>query len=72
MKRLCIDAKEVAIVLGKSVVTGQTLLRTIKDVLGKKKHQPVTIKEFCDYEGLPFEVVFNMINGIKTKDEQPS
>ena len=66
MKRICIDAKEVAIILGKSQSTAQTLLRTIRDAYEKKKRQPVTIKEFCDYMELPFEEVFNMINGIKS------
>jgi hypothetical protein len=72
MKRLCIDAKEAAIVLGKAPSTAQTLLRTIKDALGKKKHQPVTIKEFCVYKDLPYEDIFNMINKIKPQDDKKS
>lgn len=72
MKRLCIDVKEIATILGKSPQTAQALLRTIKHVHGKKKHQSVTIKEFCDYQDLPFEEVFNMVNKIKTKDEHAS
>lgn len=68
MKRLCIDAKEVAIVLGKSMTTAQTILRTIKDAHGKKKYQPVTIKEFCAYMALPFDEIYAMINKIKQSD----
>ncbi len=66
MKRICIciNAEQVSIITGKSISTSQSLLRTIKDVHEKKKHQLVTIKEFCDYKGLPFEDVFNLINKI--------
>lgn len=62
MEKLCINSTEVAELLGKSQTTAQTLLRTIKDAYGKKKYQVITIKEFCDYQGLPYEEVFNMIN----------
>jgi len=64
MNRLCIYPKEVAIIKGKSISYSRDLIRRIKDAYGKRKHQPVTIKEFCDYEGLPYEEVFNMINKI--------
>ncbi|MEP5253973.1 MAG: hypothetical protein ABJQ39_02860 [Winogradskyella arenosi] len=63
MKQLCIYPKEVAVILGKSQTSAQTLVRTIKDVLGKKKHQVLTIREFCDYMAIPFEDVYNTING---------
>ena len=64
MKRICIYPKEVAIITGKSIGASRQLIRTIKDAHGKRKYQLVTIKEFCDYEGLPYEEVFNMINKI--------
>ena len=67
MKQLCIYPKEVSIILNKSISSSQELIRTIKDVYGKKKHQVVTIREFCEYEGLPYEDVFNMINNITPK-----
>ena len=63
MKRLCINSSEVAIILGKGTSTAQRILRTIKDAYGKAKHQEVTIREFCEHEDLPYEEVFNMING---------
>lgn len=65
MKRLCIYPDEVAIITGKSISSARELIRRIKDVNGKRKHQPVTIKEFCDYEGIPYDEVFNMINKIQ-------
>ncbi|MGJ8593529.1 MAG: hypothetical protein ACSHXF_13340 [Aquaticitalea sp.] len=67
MERLCINSSEVAELLGKSQTTAQTILRTIKDAYGKKKYQVITIKEFCDYQGLPYEEVFLMINKKKKK-----
>ncbi len=65
MKRICIDASEVAQLIGRDITTAQSLLRTLKDVLKKEKRQSVTIKEFCEYQGLPFDEVFEMINNIK-------
>ncbi len=62
MNRMCIYPSDIAILLGKSLATAQTLLRTIKDALGKKKRQNVTIAEFCDYQGLPYDEVNSMIN----------
>lgn len=65
MNRLCIYPKEVAIITGKSISSARELIRLIKDANEKQKHQLVTIKEFCDYEGFPYEDVFNMINKIQ-------
>ncbi|QRM87798.1 hypothetical protein FG167_00710 [Lacinutrix sp. WUR7] len=69
MKQICIYPKEVAILLGKSLTTAQTLVRTIKDVHGKDKHQALTIREFCAYMGLPYTDVFNMINRVVVDKE---
>ena len=65
MNRLCIYPNEVAIITGRSISSSRMLIRQIKDAYGKPKRQLVTIKEFCDYEGLPYEEVFNMINKIQ-------
>ena len=65
MNRLCIYPNEVAIITGKSMSSSRQLIRQIKDAYAKQKHQLVTIKEFCDYEGLPYDEVFNMINKIQ-------
>jgi len=67
MKQICIYPKEVALILGKSQTYAQTLLRTMRDVYKKKKHQAVTIREFCEYMALPFDDVFNMVNGIEKR-----
>ncbi|WP_435139209.1 hypothetical protein [Formosa sp. A9] len=62
MYRLVIYSPDVQAILGCSPSKASELLRIIKDVHDKEKHQSVTIKEFCDYQDLPFEEVFNMIN----------
>ncbi len=67
MKRVCIYPSDIAILLGKSLATAQILLRTIKDALGRTKNQSVTIAEFCEYQGLPYEEVNTMINGSQSK-----
>ncbi|MEP5253972.1 MAG: hypothetical protein ABJQ39_02855 [Winogradskyella arenosi] len=63
MKQLFIYPKEIVLITGKSLTTAQTLVRTMKDVYDKEKHQDITIREFCNYMGIPFEDVFYMING---------
>lgn len=68
MYRITIDPSDIEILIGRDISTAQKLLRTIKDALKKERHQRITIKEFCDYEGLPFEETFNMINNITTKE----
>lgn len=65
MKRLCINSAEIAIILGKSQSNAQKLVRIIKDVHKKKSHQPITIREFCEYMDLPYQDVFDMINSVK-------
>lgn len=54
-----------AIITGKSISSSRELIRLIKDAHGKRKHQLVTIKEFCDYVGFEYEEVFQMINKIQ-------
>ncbi|RYH72812.1 hypothetical protein EVU94_11400 [Flavobacteriaceae bacterium 144Ye] len=61
MKRICIYPKDVQIITGRSLRYCQGLVKHIKCVLNKKKHQTITIKEFCDYMDFPFEDVNNMI-----------
>ncbi len=64
MKTIVIHTKDVAIIKGISQDTARRLLLTIKDAFDKKPHQSVTIREFCEYEGLPYDEVFAMINSL--------
>jgi hypothetical protein len=63
MKRIIIRASDIAILLDINISTAQKLMRTIRDVHEKQKHQSVTIREFCDYKGLPYDETFDSING---------
>lgn len=61
--QLVIHSREVSVILGQNIRTSRKLLRTIKDVYDKQPHEYVTIKEFCEYMGLPYDEVMAMING---------
>lgn len=62
MHRICIYSKEICWITGKGERYSRDILRDIKLLHKKEKHQLVTIQEFCDYLGLPYEDVFKMIN----------
>jgi predicted RNA-binding protein YlqC (UPF0109 family) len=55
--RLVIYRKDVERILGKSDRTARKVLAAIRKKLGKQKHQPVSIKEFCQYMNLSEEEV---------------
>ncbi len=61
-KRICIYAKDVMLVTGRTERYGRKILKEIKEDLKKKKHQLVTIREFCDYMGLEIEEVEKLIH----------
>jgi DNA helicase TIP49 (TBP-interacting protein) len=61
MKRICIYPKDVQIITGRSLRYCQELIKHIKMLLNKEKHQTVTIREFCDYMDFPFEDINDMI-----------
>jgi hypothetical protein len=60
-KRLAITAKDIAIVTGKHVSSSYRLINSIKDALNKKPHQILTLREFCNYEGLELSEVYEII-----------
>ena len=55
--RLCVCPKDVQRITGRSERFGRQLLADIKCVLGKEKHQFVTVYEFASYCGLDPEEV---------------
>jgi hypothetical protein len=61
MKRICIVPKDVQWITGKSERQSRTIISTIKKLLGKQKHQAVTVKEFCNYMGIKHEEVEKVI-----------
>ncbi|OBX23236.1 MULTISPECIES: hypothetical protein [Bizionia] len=64
MRRICIYSKDISWITGKSERYAREVIRDIKLLKKKKKHQLVTISEACEYLGLPYDEVFNSINGI--------
>ncbi len=61
LKRVCIYPKDVQRITGKSERTGGRLLQQIRNELGKKEHQFITIDEFAEYTGLCPDLVREFI-----------
>ena len=60
-KRVCIYPKDVQLITGRSERYGRKLIQTIKDVLDKKPHQFITIKEFSEYSGIELDTINDYI-----------
>jgi RecJ-like exonuclease len=57
LHRLVIHTDDISIVLGINIRTAQRLLQTIRETLGRRKNEYVSIKEFADYVHLKEEDV---------------
>lgn len=55
--RKCIYAKDIALITGKSYRQACRILNTIKKHYNKTTTQYLCISEFCEYTGIPLEVV---------------
>lgn len=62
MQRICIYSKDICWITGKSERYARDILRDIRLLHKKKKHQLITIAEACDYLGLPYDQVNEMLN----------
>jgi len=59
-----ITVKDIQKLLGcESYKTAHTLHLSVRDALGKRKSKYLTIKEFCKYEELDFEYVWEFLRG---------
>lgn len=65
MHRLCIYPEDIIWITGKSESYARDVLRDIRLLHRKERHQLVTIAEACTYLGLSYQEVFNAINRIK-------
>ncbi|MCF6130896.1 hypothetical protein [Flavobacterium wongokense] len=54
MNRICIYAKDVQVITGKSERQAREIMKQIRQLTRKEKHQPITVHDLCDYLG--FEV----------------
>jgi hypothetical protein len=57
MNRICIYPKDIQRITGKSERYGRNLIQKLRNSLGKKPHQFITIKEFSDYSGIDIEII---------------
>jgi hypothetical protein len=56
-KRICIYAKDIQMLTGKSERYARKVIAQARQHYSKTKNQLLTIKEFCDYMGLEEEEV---------------
>lgn len=59
--RIIIYPKDIEAMYDRSARFARHLLQTIREKYGKEKHQPVTIKEFCEYTAMSEETVHDFI-----------
>lgn len=62
-KRVCIYAKDIQRITGKSYRQSSRILQQIKLSSNKLPNQLVSIEEFCTYTGLKYEQVVHLIFG---------
>ena len=60
-KRVCIYPKDIQRITGKSYRQSTRILNEIRKSLRKPKNSLVSIKEFCEYTGLKYEHVIEVI-----------
>jgi len=54
---LCIHVNEVAIIIRKSPRSAERLMKEMRIFYSKKKNSLITIRQFCEYEGLDYDEV---------------
>jgi len=57
MKKICIFPKDAAQLIGISEREAQRLFQEMRLAYNKKKHQYITVKEFCKYTGITEEEI---------------
>ena len=60
-RRIAIHPKDVEVLTGKGLRASQKMLEAIKKELGRKKHQMITVTEFCTYVGFDETLVRDTI-----------
>jgi transcriptional antiterminator len=61
MGRVCIYTKDIQQITGKSERQSRQILKQIRLLKNKEKHQLVTIEELCDYLGIQVATVQHLI-----------
>ena len=55
--RIVIYPKDIVNITGRRERTARTLLQKIRNALGKKTHEFITVKEFCLFTGINEELI---------------
>jgi hypothetical protein len=61
MARLFVSTKDVQILTGKGKTAAHRLIMAIKKSFDKQKYLPLTVQEFCEYTGLPLDIVVEQL-----------
>ncbi len=61
LTRICIYPKDIQRITGKSYRQSTRMLLQIKESLNKPKNHLISVTEFCNYTGLNFEQVKELI-----------
>lgn len=61
MKRICIYAKDIQQITGKSERQSRNIIMKIRELHNKQKHQAITVDEFCSYMGINLERVMQVL-----------
>jgi hypothetical protein len=62
MKGIYIDLKDIMTIRGCSESRASDIIQILRALLGKKKHQKITVSEYCEYEGISVELFMKAIN----------
>ena len=57
MHRIFLKTADLQFLTGTSGRNCRKIMQNLKDSLGKQKHQHVTIKEYCSFEGINYTEV---------------
>lgn len=60
-RRIDLFNADVRQISGCSENTASRKIKQCKEALGKQEHQPITIREFCDYYGYDYTEVLNVL-----------
>ena len=63
MHRVCIYPKDIQLITGKSYRQSTRLMQKVKKELNKQENEFLTIEEFCNYTGIPYEKITHLIFG---------
>ena len=62
LRRISITTKDIMIITGRSDKYSRNIYRQVKQHFSKKPHQEVTFREFCQYIGIPYKELEDILN----------